>query len=108
MKNTMIPEKAQTITNEIVEKVKELIDLVEPPKNEETLEKLTELEQVHTLVVLKTIGELRDYSFMLKSFFEDSEEELTELFTDDGKVTLTEAKLRLMLSMMAEATGFHS
>ena len=105
MKNTMIPEKAQTIIEEIFNKFTELVDVLEPPTSAEKLESATDLEQVHTLFVLKAVGELKESVFVLKHLFEDSEEELTELFTQGGEMTLTEAKLHLMLSMMAEATG---
>lgn len=101
MKNTMFKEDLTQHIQNLGEVAHKLLEAIGRPSLEATV-KASELEMVHSLFVLKILGDLKDNAMILEALNNMSEEEVTDILTEEGKKTLAEARAEMMFSMMME------
>ena len=101
MKNTMFKEDLTQHIQELKGVIQKLLETIGCPNLEATA-KASELEMVHSLFVLKLVGDLKDNAMVLEALNNMSEEEVTDIITEEGKKTLAEARTEMMFSMVME------
>ena len=101
MKNTMFSGNLEATVKELEASFEKVLEAVGKPK-ESLIEESSLLGRVHSLYVLKAIGELKESICILGALLELSEEDFANSVTAEGKKTLKEVEMEIMMSMMAD------
>lgn len=100
MKNTMLPQAELEKVQEIIKKVEELKEVHMNSKPNVNVQ--DDLMQLHTVAYMDVLKEFLQSASLLKGFMELTEEEFKNAITDDGKVTIQQAKQAMMIKMITE------
>lgn len=103
MKNSIVKEKEANALNEVIEKVENFVRThAEYQPTPKEIDNSTDLEKIHTIMYLDAINDLIKATSFIRSLRDVSEEEFEKGVTDDGKITVEDAKNRYMLHAMAD------
>lgn len=100
MKNPILPQVEVDKLNEVIQKIGELEEIHSKVRPNVLVG--NDLMKLHTVVFLDTLKDFFSSVTMLKGLLEISEKEFQDAITDGGKITVEDAKKMVMLKMITE------
>lgn len=104
MKNRMLPEKEIKLLREIIEKVDELAEVHNSSEPDFSYIGY-DLCVVHSVLYMKILKEFLTSARCLKELLDAPEDKVYAEVTENGKHTLEEVKVNLMMSLALEILG---